>query len=271
MPSFVNIAFYKFVPLEKLEEMQASLRSFCVSKGIKGTILLAPEGMNGSLAGEKEAILAFQKFLTSNPRFSDLTFKESLSDFQPFDKMFIKLKKEIVTMRAENWTRDASPAPQLPPAELDRWYAEKKDFLLIDTRNDYEYKIGTFEKAYDIGIENFRDFPAKVAALPEEWKNKPIVTFCTGGIRCEKAAPYMISQGFKNIYQLEGGILNYFKERGQSHWQGECFVFDNRIAVNAKLEATGATLCETCEAPIRLDQENCPLCSTPKALKTACR
>lgn len=261
MSSFLNIAFYKFVPLENLDELHARFRPFCTSLGIKGTILLASEGINGSLAGEPEAIQSFRALLEGDLRFAGMIYKESFSDFQPFDKMAIKIKKEIVTMRTEGIDPVCNPAPTIAPEELKRWYEEKKEFVIIDTRNDYEYNLGTFENAVAIGVDNFRDFPAKVAELPEEWKSKPVVTFCTGGIRCEKAAPYMQSQGFANIYQLEGGILNYFKEVGGDHWKGECFVFDNRIAIDTKLQPTGARLCPNCQAPLTNSQGPvCPYC-----------
>jgi len=261
MPSIINIAFYKFVPLQNLEERATGLHSFCCSQKIKGTIRLAEEGINGSLAGTKEAIDAFQMFIQKDPLLSPLSYKESISDYQPFEKMPVKIKKEIVTMRTAGIDPLQQSVPTISPIELKQWIEEKKDFVLLDTRNNYEYQLGTFEGALEIGVENFRDFPQKVSTLPTEWKQKNIVTFCTGGIRCEKAAPYLQSQGFEKVFQLDGGILNYFKECGGDKWQGDCFVFDNRIALDPKLNPTGATLCECCQAPLRKEQKQCPFCN----------
>ncbi|MFN7096699.1 MAG: rhodanese-related sulfurtransferase [Gammaproteobacteria bacterium] len=232
----INISGYKFVSLDFLAKLKTELLDFCKSKDIKGTILLAKEGINIMLAADNEAIQAFETFIKAKPVFADIAFKYSQSEQLPFEKMLIKIKKEIVTMGQPDINPAQHPAPNLPPKEFKQWLDEGRELVIIDTRNDYEYELGTFEGAIDLHIKNFRSFPAAVANLDDTMKDKPVVVFCTGGIRCEKAAPYMIKQGFKEVYQLEGGILKYFEECDGAHYKGECFVFDDRILVNTKLE-----------------------------------
>jgi predicted sulfurtransferase len=247
----INIAGYKFVNLDNLAQLKAELLAFCQSQSIKGTILLGHEGINIMLAAEMAAIKAFEQFLNAIDMFADITFKYSESEQQPYKRMLVKLKKEIVTMGQPDISPAEHPAPNIKPKEFKKWLDEKRDVVVIDTRNDYEYEIGTFEGAMDLHIEHFRDFPAAIAQLDESLKDKPVVVFCTGGIRCEKAAPYMIKQGFKEVYQLEGGILKYFEECKDAHYRGDCFVFDDRVAVNANLEATGAVICQSCHEVVQ--------------------
>lgn len=229
-----NIAAYKFAPLEDRESLRERLRAQCEAGGIKGTILLAPEGINLFLAGSKAGVESFLALLRSDARFADIEAKWSWSDFVPFKRLRIKLKKEIVTFRTPGLDPVNKPAPFITPTELKRWYDEGRDFVIVDTRNDWEYRAGSFENAINPNIENFCQFPGATQAL-EELKQKTVVTFCTGGIRCEKAAPLLQQQGFRDVFQLQGGILKYFEECGGAYWQGNCVVFDQRGALDAQL------------------------------------
>lgn len=231
-----NISGYKFVTLDDLSGLKAILSGFCQARGIKGTILLSKEGINIMLAAEFSAICAFEVFIRETPCFNDITFKSSLSETQPYKRMFVKLKKEIITMKQEGIRPDLQPAPNVKPEVLREWLANNK-VVLIDTRNDYEYEAGSFRDAIKLDIKTFSEFPTAVDQLSPSLKDQPVVVFCTGGIRCEKAAPYMLQHGFKEVYQLEGGILNYFdKCKGGPYYEGDCFVFDERVAVNPNLK-----------------------------------
>lgn len=253
----VNIAAYRFVALENLPELKAELVQLCKPLGIKGTILLSPEGINLFLAAERSAIDQFLESLRAYPQFADLEVKESVSDDQPFSRMLVRLKKEIIAFGIDGIDPVGRPAPKLPAKELKQWLDEGKEVVMLDTRNDYEVEVGTFADALPIGVDHFRDFPAAVQQLDPALKDKPIVMFCTGGIRCEKAGPYMEQQGFKHIYQLEGGILKYFEEVGGDHWDGECFVFDKRVALDPALQETATTQCYACQHPLTpTDQEH---------------
>lgn len=245
---FVNIAAYKFVQLDNLAERRPKLRQRCQELGLKGTILLSHEGINLFLAGSPESVSEFLKFLRGQPEFSDLEVKESPSDHQPFSRLLVRLKKEIITLGVEGIDPVNRPSPKLKPAELRDWIRKGKPFHFLDTRNIYEIEVGTFENAVDLRIDSFREFPEAIRQLPESWKNEPIVMFCTGGIRCEKAGPLMEREGYQHIYQLEGGILKYFEECGGEGYQGDCFVFDKRVAVNPNLAETDTGLCFACQA-----------------------
>ena len=236
-----NIAAYKFVSLQDREVLRETLHQQCVRDGLKGTILLAPEGINLFIAGEKVAVEEFLALLHNDVRFADIEAKWSWSDFVPFKRLRVKLKNEIVTFRTPGIDPVAAPAPTLSPAELKRWYDEGREFVIIDTRNDWEFQQGTFENAINPQLNNFCEFPKATPAL-EELKKKTVVTFCTGGIRCEKAAPLLQQQGFGDVYQLRGGILKYFEECGGAHWQGNCVVFDDRGAVDPQLRPAGSNI-----------------------------
>ncbi len=272
--NIVNIAAYKFVSLKESElpVLRADLKEKALESGIKGTILLSTEGINLFLAGEVEGIETFKQVLASNPHFGQLTYKESLSDEQPFSRMLVRLKKEIISMGCPEIRPESEAAPHLSPEELKEWYLQGKKMVILDTRNDYEVKLGTFDQAVDLNIKSFRDFPKVIENLPEEMKTLPIVTFCTGGIRCEKAAQLMLNRGFRNVYQLDGGILNYFEKVGGDHYHGECFVFDKRVAVNHRLEETATVQCYSCRNPLSADEQQnaagtCPFCGENKFLK----
>lgn len=248
MPEIVNISGYKFVPLTNLPNLQTELKQVCDSAELKGTILLSDEGINCFLAGSRTGIDQFLKALRARPEFSDFDAKESFNDYPPFSRMLVKIKKEIITFDMPEIRPAARPAKKIKPDELRKWLDEGKDFVLLDTRNRYEVKLGTFSKAMELPIDNFREFPQAVEQLPQQIRDKPVVMFCTGGIRCEKAGPYMEDAGFKTVLQLDGGILKYFENCGGSHWEGECFVFDKRVALDPNLSESATTMCFVCQA-----------------------
>ncbi len=231
-----TIALYQFVRIENLPELRAELKQKCLDWGFKGTILIAPEGINCFLFGPLGELEAFREYIRAELKLPVLpSWKVNFCTHSPFNRMMVKIKKEIIPMGDPDIRPEEFTAPYLPPAELKTWMDEKRDFLLLDTRNDYEIAVGTFEGAKDLGISHFRDFTRATQGLPESAKDQPIVTFCTGGIRCEKAAALLVKQGFKNVYQLEGGILKYFEDCKDAHYQGQCFVFDWRLAVDGNL------------------------------------
>lgn len=235
--NIINIASYRFVSLtaKELPELRNTLKNKCGDLTLKGTILLSTEGINLFLAGSRLSVDAFKNFLDTIPQFQHLTYKESVSTEVPFKKMFVKIKNEIIRMDMPDIQPEKFTAPHMTPEMLKQWYDEGREMVVLDTRNQYEYEIGTFENAVSLQLNHFRNFPKAIKNLPEEAKNKPIITFCTGGIRCEKAAALMIKEGFKEVYQLDGGILNYFEKCGSEHYKGECFVFDDRITLDASL------------------------------------
>lgn len=242
----VNIAGYQFTLLSDLPGRRVIFQEKTRALNLKGTILLSEEGINVNLAGTADAIEAFIQFLQKDPLFTDMTFRKSLSSEAPFKRMQVKIRKEIITLGQPDIHPEREKAPAISPRALKQWLDEKRDITLLDTRNDYEVKFGTFEKACHLQLNDFGEFPAAIDQLP---RDKPVVMFCTGGIRCEKAALVMLKAGYSTVYQLEGGILNYFTDVGGTHYAGDCFVFDERIAVNAKLEPTGAMQCLTCQGP----------------------
>lgn len=245
MSSILNIAAYRFVELEQLPDLREQFRERSAAHKLKGTILLTPEGINMFLAGEETELEAFIDWFTADARFADIEIKRSWSDEVPFNRMLVKLKKEIITFHQPDFDRTAHPAPQLPAAELKKWYDEGREFIVVDTRNDFEYQVGTFKNAINLQLSTFGDFAAATEQL-KDYRDIPIVTFCTGGVRCEKAAPFMAGEGFNQVYQLQGGILKYFEECGASHYDGECFVFDKRVALDGDLKPTGTGICFAC-------------------------
>ncbi|NII55879.1 sulfurtransferase [Luteibacter sp. SG786] len=238
--TILNISAYKFVGLDDLESLRARIVERCEALALKGTVLLAPEGINLFLAAPRGAVEAFLVWLREDPRFADIVPKESLSDEAPFARMRVRLKKEIITMRAPAIRPAEGRAPHVLPTDLRRWLDQGHDdagrpVVLLDTRNDYEVAAGTFENTVAYGLSSFTGFPAAVAADRERFEGKTVVSFCTGGIRCEKAAIHMREIGIDNVFQLEGGILKYFEEVGGAHWRGDCFVFDGRGALDPTL------------------------------------
>ncbi|MEW6056246.1 MAG: rhodanese-like domain-containing protein [Bdellovibrionota bacterium] len=275
---FINVSFYKFfeIQAERLPELRATLREFCVSLSLKGTLLLAREGVNGFVAGNRRSIDAFKQKIIETWGFSDFPFKESESDYQPFTRMLVKIKKEIISMGVPEVNPSRYTAKRLSAQDLQTWFQENRDFVMLDTRNDYEVRIGTFERAIDMDLKTFRQFPLKLKELPADLRRKPVVTFCTGGIRCEKASALLEKEGFEDVYQLDGGILRYFEETGGSHYQGECFVFDQRVAVDASLNETPTVLCFNCQNPVTEEEQEtasynppstCPHCVNGKKIE----
>ncbi len=259
-----------------LPERKAHFQARGEALGLKGTILLGAEGVNLMLAGPKESIQTIQHEV--NALFSaDIMFKDSVCRTQPFNRLLIKIKKEVVTMGADDLDVFEDKAPYVAPLTLKRWIEQGHDddgrkFIILDTRNDYEIRLGTFDGAKDFSIRHFREFPKKIAELdPAEYDDITIITACTGGIRCEKGAPLMVKRGFKHVYQLEGGMLNYFQECGGAHWHGDCFVFDHRVALDPEMNETDTVQCFACRMPVtKAEQllesyrfgEHCPHCPT---------
>jgi UPF0176 protein len=239
VPTFTNLSAYKFTPLVDLPALRERVRAAATAGGLKGTVLLSGEGINLFVAGESVHAAAFVARLRTIPGLEDLTPKESTSATQPFGRMFVKIKKEIIAFGVDGIDPARRPAPKLAPRTLKQWLDEGRSVTLLDTRNDYEVERGTFRGAVRAGIRRFRDFPAAAKHLPPELKSQPVVMFCTGGIRCEKAAPFLAREGFQNVFQLDGGILKYFEQCGGAHYEGECFVFDERVGVDAALRETG--------------------------------
>jgi UPF0176 protein len=238
MSRILNIATYRFVQIDDPEAVRARLLPHATALGLKGTILLAHEGINMFLAGAETTVRSFLSILDDDPRFANLDIKESWSETMPFHKMKIKVKDEIVTFRQPQVNPAKTPAPFMSPEDLKARLDRGDEIVLLDTRNDVEVDTGTFKGARFWGNKNFTEFGEIAKAHIDELKNKTVVSFCTGGIRCEKAAPYLQSLGAKDVYQLEGGILRYFERVGRDHYDGDCFVFDERAAVDPALAPT---------------------------------
>jgi UPF0176 protein len=233
--SILNVAAYRFVSIDDPAALRETLQSAALTHNLRGTILLAHEGINLFLAGAHERVERFiATYLESDVRFAGLDYKRSESDSVPFKRMKVRVRPEIVTF-AQGVNPAVTPAPSLDAATLKRWLDEGKDLVLLDTRNTFEFERGAFEGSEHLGNDNFRAFASAVKNAPAEWRHKPVITFCTGGIRCEKAAPFLIAQGFEQVYQLQGGILRYFELEGQAHYRGDCFVFDERRALDGAL------------------------------------
>lgn len=266
--TMTNISSYKFVslPQDQLEFLRAELLSYTRENGLKGSILLATEGINLFVSGTQEQIQAFHNKLTSYDYFKDIQFKESPSEQAPFKRMLVKIKSEIIKMGIPTIEPEKFTAPYLAPEMLKQWYEEGREMIILDTRNDYEITAGTFKNAIDLNIRKFTQFPGALEKI-SDLKNSevPIVTLCTGGIRCEKAAALMLKEGFNQVYQLDGGILKYFEKCGGNYYDGECFVFDKRITVDNNLGETKTIQCNACRAPILAEEQEtcnglCPFC-----------
>ena len=255
MHSFLTTTFYHFITLNNIKIFKTIIQDYCDNKSLKGTILLAQEGINGTISGKEDDILEFHKFIKKDQKFSDvfknLEYKSSWSNENPFYRMKVRLKKEIVALGL----------PEVSPAIKVGKYVKPEDWnslindpevILIDTRNNYEVDIGTFNNAINPKTTSFREFPQYVKKNLKSKKNKKIAMFCTGGIRCEKASSYMLENGFKEVYHLQGGILKYLEEvpKENSLWQGECFVFDQRIAVTNELKEGRYGQCYACRHPL---------------------
>ncbi|WP_186134266.1 sulfurtransferase [Burkholderia gladioli] len=290
--SIVNLAAYRFVTIESPEAWRPLVTERCQSLGLRGTILLAPEGINLFIAGPREATDAFIAYLREDAlfagKFADLQFKESLSDSQPFRRMLVRIKREIITMKKPAIQPELGRAPSVDARTLKAWLDrghddEGRPVVMLDTRNAFEVDVGTFDQALDYRIDKFSEFPAVIDANRADLEGKTVVSFCTGGIRCEKAAIHMKDIGIDHVYQLEGGILKYFEEVGGAHYHGDCFVFDYRTALNPKLEPTADVTCFACRAVVSAEDQqsphyvpgrSCPACATAQpagAAKPAAR
>lgn len=266
----LNIAAYKFVRLTNLVERRDRLRELTRNLALRGTVLLSEEGINLFVAGSVENVNKLIADLVADAEIGCLEVKESFSDYQPFSRMLVKIKQEIIAFGVPGIDPGNAPTAKISPRQLKSWLDDGKPIRLLDVRNDYEVQLGTFENAQAIGVDHFRHFPEAVNQLPDEMKSEPIVMFCTGGIRCEKAGPYMQRAGFQEIYLLEGGILKYFEDCGPEHYRGECFVFDKRVALDANLQETPTTICFACQHPLSAEEqgspdyvlgERCPYCT----------
>ncbi len=253
-----NISCYQFASLSDLKPLREELVAFCRDRSLRGTILLSTEGVNLFVAGPRPAIEELLNRLRALSGLEALAAKYSESESQPFRRMLVRIKKEIIAFGVEGIDPVKRPAPRISPRELKQWLDEGRPVTLYDTRNDYEIKLGSFRGALPAGVDHFRQFPDAVGRLPEALKEQLIVTFCTGGIRCEKAAPFMEMQGFKNIYQLDGGILKYFEQCGSAHYEGECFVFDQRVGLDPHLEESDAAQCYVCQSPLTAEDQQSP-------------
>lgn len=251
MSQYLTAALYKFVSLSDYQNLQAPILAKCLEHRIKGTLLLAAEGINGTIAGAPEDIKAILEYLREDSRLSDLEHKESYADQHPFYRMKVKLKKEIVTMGVSDVNPNDVVGTYVKPEDWNDLISDP-DVILLDTRNDYEVSIGTFKGAVDPKTTTFREFPKFVEQNLDKTKNKKVAMFCTGGIRCEKASSYMKQQGFEEVYHLQGGILKYLETvpKEESMWEGECFVFDQRVAVKHGLEVGDYDQCYACRMPL---------------------
>ena len=267
--SVVNIAGYKFEPLEDPVELVRIYQQKCDELKLKGTMLISKNGINFSLAGTNEAIETFIAILEEDNRFLNIPLKATYSETQPFRRMKVRLKKEIISLGRKDINPRELTGERISPQDLKNLLDNKEDILVLDTRNEYETRVGKFENAIDLNLDTFRDFPEAIESLPEEYKDKQIVMYCTGGIRCEKASAVMMKAGFADVKQLEGGVLDYFKETGGAYWEGDCFVFDERVALDKELNETEYIYCYICREPLSAEEkasldfkinEHCPYC-----------
>ena len=251
MPHIVVAALYRFVRLDSPADLREPLIGLMESHGVRGTLLLANEGINGTIAGPREGIDAVLAWLKTQPRLAELTHKESYCDEMPFRRTKVRLKKEIVTMGVEDIDPVHAAGTYVKPKDWNALIADP-EVTLIDTRNDYEVELGSFEGAVDPHTKSFREFPGYADQELDPSKHKKVAMFCTGGIRCEKATAYLKQIGFEEVYHLEGGVLKYLEEvpEEESKWQGECFVFDERVSVGHGLEPGPYKLCYACRLPI---------------------
>ena len=267
--SVVNIAGYKFEPLENPVDLVRMYQQKCDELKLKGTMLISKNGINFSLAGTQQATDTIIAFLEEDNRFINIPLKVTYSETQPFRRMKVRLKKEIISLGRKDINPRELTGQRISPQDLKNLLDNKEDVLVLDTRNEYETRVGKFENAIDLNLDTFRDFPKAIESLPEEYKDKQIVMYCTGGIRCEKASAVMMKAGFADVKQLEGGVLDYFKETGGAYWEGDCFVFDERVALDTDLNETDYIYCYICREPLSAEEkaspdfkinEYCPYC-----------
>ncbi len=270
MAAILNLAFYRFFPFPNGPALREPLKSLALECGLRGTVLLSPEGVNGFVAGPEAGARRFLREFEARLGGLSLEAKESWSEEIPFRRMLVKLKREIIPMGERAIEKGIDPlretARRLEPEELKRWLDEGRPVTLLDTRNDFEIGVGTFRGAKTLNLNTFREFPDRLqGALKEKAfgpaeSSAPVVMFCTGGIRCEKAGAYGMALGMREVYQLEGGILKYFEKCGESHYDGECFVFDQRVALTPELKpSVKHAVCFACRKPLTSEDLQSPL------------
>ncbi len=268
-------ALYHFVRLDDYQSLRQPLYDFMIKHEIRGTLLLANEGINGTVAGSKKAIDKLHSWLRSDQRFKDLKTKESFDNCMPFYRTRVKLKKEIVTMGIPDIDPNQVVGSYVKPEDWNDLISDP-DMVLVDTRNDYEVSIGTFRNAINPKTDTFRQFPDYVKSNLNPGKHKKVAMFCTGGIRCEKSTAYLKEQGFEEVYHLQGGIIKYLETvaEADSMWEGECFVFDNRVSINHQLEKGSYDQCHACRLPVTEEDKDsnkyiqgvsCPACYDKKS------
>jgi UPF0176 protein len=267
----LNLAFYRFSNVPNPAVRRAELREACQAKfpSVRGTLIISEEGLNAFFAGPESEANGLLQLIETYGGWENLTAKKSWSEKVPFSRMLVKQKAEIIPLGVPSVKPLEKTGARLAPEELASWLEEGREVVLLDTRNDYEVQVGTFQGARDLKIRHFRHFPKELQKVEEELKDKPVVMFCTGGIRCEKATAYALERGWKSVYQLEGGILAYLDKMGNKHWQGECFVFDQRVALDGELKPATTLQCYACRSPLSLDEQkhssyiegvSCPKC-----------
>ncbi len=270
MTEYLVAALYKFVPLDDIRDLQPRLLEKCTREGVFGTVLLAPEGINGTIAGPHAGVRSVLAWLRTDDRLADLEHKESTAADMPFYRMKVRLKSEIVTMGIPGLDPQKEAGTYVAPEDWNDLIRDP-DVIVVDTRNDYEVSIGTFEGAVNPGTASFREFPAWADGAPELREKRKVAMFCTGGIRCEKATAYLKRQGFGEVYHLEGGILKYLETvpEAESLWRGDCFVFDQRVSVSHGLEPGHYDMCHACRRPVSAQDKarpeyvpgvSCPYC-----------
>ena len=266
---FLNIAGYKFEQLDSLDTLIPEFQDKCDELELKGSVYLSPRGINFSISGTEENIEKYIEFMENDSRFLNIPLKRTFSETQPFRRMKVRLKKEIISLGRDDIDPRELTGEYVSPQELLSMYENNEDVVVLDTRNEYETRVGLFKNAVDLQLDTFRDFPKAIEQLPEEYKEKQIVMYCTGGIRCEKASAVMLKAGFTDVKQLEGGVLDYFKETGGKYWNGDCFVFDERVALDTDLNETEYIYCYICREPLSAEEkaspdfkinEYCPYC-----------
>ena len=266
---FLNIAGYKFEQIDSLDTLIPEFQKKCDELELKGSVYLSPKGINFSISGTEANIEQYINFMESDSRFLNIPLKRTCSETQPFRRMKVRLKKEIISLGRDDIDPRELTGEYVTPQELLSMYENNEDVVVLDTRNEYETRVGLFENAVDLQLDTFRDFPKAIEQLPEEYKDKQIVMYCTGGIRCEKASAVMLKAGFTDVKQLEGGVLDYFKETGGKYWNGDCFVFDERVALDTDLTETEYIYCYICREPLSAEEkaspdfkinEYCPYC-----------
>ena len=266
---FLNIAGYKFERLDSLDTLIPEFQDKCDELELKGSVYLSPRGINFSISGTEANIENYIEFMENDSRFLNIPLKRTYSETQPFRRMKVRLKKEIISLGRDDIDPRELTGEYVSPQELLSMYENNEDVVVLDTRNEYETRVGLFENAVDLQLDTFRDFPKAIEQLPEEYKEKQIVMYCTGGIRCEKASAVMLKAGFTDVKQLEGGVLDYFKETGGKYWNGDCFVFDERVALDTNLHETEYIYCYICREPLSAEEkasldfkinEYCPYC-----------